>query len=60
MNSYMLGDEGGIQLVMIQIPSMTRRDHLQTLPLQLPQQISFDQWQQGDEVFTCSFPEHQG
>jgi hypothetical protein len=25
------------------------------LPLQLPQQISFDQWQQGDEVFTCSF-----
>jgi hypothetical protein len=25
------------------------------LPLQLPQRISFDQWQQGDEVFTCSF-----
>jgi hypothetical protein len=30
------------------------KDHFQTLPLQLPQQISFDQWQQGDEVFTCS------
>jgi hypothetical protein len=25
------------------------------LPLQLPQQNTFDQWQQGDEVFTCSF-----
>ena len=24
-------------------------------PLQLPQQITSDQWQQGDEVFTCSF-----
>jgi hypothetical protein len=28
------------------------KGHLQTLPLQLPQQITFDQWQQGDEVFT--------
>jgi hypothetical protein len=25
------------------------------LPLQLSQQITYDQWQQGDEVFTCSF-----
>jgi hypothetical protein len=25
------------------------------LPLQLPQQITFDQWQQGDEVFTHAF-----
>jgi hypothetical protein len=29
--------------------------HLQLLPLQLSQQIIYDQWQQGDEVFTCSF-----
>jgi hypothetical protein len=29
--------------------------HLPLLPLQLPQQITSDQWQQGDEVFTCSF-----
>jgi hypothetical protein len=36
-------------------PIYDTKDHLQTLPLQLPQQISFDQWQQGDEVFTCSF-----
>jgi hypothetical protein len=35
-------------------PIYDTKDHLQTLPLQLPQQISFDQWQQGDEVFTCS------
>jgi hypothetical protein len=25
------------------------------LPLQLSQQLTYDQWQQGDEVFTCSF-----
>jgi hypothetical protein len=36
-------------------PIYDTKDHLQTLPLQLPQQISFDQWQQGDDVFTCSF-----
>jgi hypothetical protein len=36
-------------------PIYDTEDHLQTLPLQLPQQISFDQWQPGDEVFTCSF-----
>jgi hypothetical protein len=36
-------------------PIYDTMDHLQTLPLQLPQQISFDQWQPGDEVFTCSF-----
>jgi hypothetical protein len=29
--------------------------HLQLLPLQLSQQITYDQWQEGDEVFTCSF-----
>jgi hypothetical protein len=29
--------------------------HLQLLPLELSQQITYDQWQQGDEVFTCSF-----
>jgi hypothetical protein len=36
-------------------PIYDTKDHLQMLPLQLPQQIYFDQWQQGDEVFTCSF-----
>jgi hypothetical protein len=36
-------------------PIYDTKDHLQTLPLQLPQQITCDQWQQGDEVFTCSF-----
>jgi hypothetical protein len=36
-------------------PIYDTKDHLQTLPLQLPQQISFDQWQQGDDVFACSF-----
>jgi hypothetical protein len=36
-------------------PIYDTKNHLQTLPLQLPQRISFDQWQQGDEVFTCSF-----
>jgi hypothetical protein len=35
-------------------PIYDTKDHLQTLPLQLPQQISFDQWQKGDEIFTCS------
>jgi hypothetical protein len=29
--------------------------HLQLLPLQFSQQITYDQWQQGNEVFTCSF-----
>jgi hypothetical protein len=36
-------------------PIYDRKDHLQTLPLQLPQQFSFDQWQPRDEVFACSF-----
>jgi hypothetical protein len=36
-------------------PIYDTKDHLQTLPLQLPQQISFDQWQPRDEVFACSF-----
>jgi hypothetical protein len=36
-------------------PIYDTKSHLQLLPLQLPQQITFDQWQQGDEVFTCSF-----
>jgi hypothetical protein len=31
------------------------KSHLQLLPLQVPQQIIFDQWQQGDEIFTCTF-----
>jgi hypothetical protein len=35
-------------------PIYDTKDHLRTLPLQLPQQISYDQWQQRDEVFTCS------
>jgi hypothetical protein len=35
-------------------PIYDTKDHFRTLPLQLPQQISFDQWQKGDEVFTCS------
>jgi hypothetical protein len=36
-------------------PIYDTKDHLQLLPLQLSQQITRDQWQQGDEVFTCSF-----
>jgi hypothetical protein len=36
-------------------PIYDTKNHLQTLPLQLPQQISFDQWQPRDEVFACSF-----
>jgi hypothetical protein len=36
-------------------PIYDTEGHLQTLPLQLPQQITSDQWQQGDEVFTCTF-----
>jgi hypothetical protein len=36
-------------------PIYDTKNHLQMLPLHLPQQISFDQWQQGDEVFTCRF-----
>jgi hypothetical protein len=31
------------------------KSHLRMLPYQLPQQITFDQWQQGDEVFTHTF-----
>jgi hypothetical protein len=37
-------------------PIYDTKNHLQTLPLQLPQQISFDQWQPRDEVFACSLP----
>jgi hypothetical protein len=36
-------------------PIYDTESHLQLLPLQLSQQITYDQWQQGDEVFTCSF-----
>jgi hypothetical protein len=36
-------------------PIYDTESHLQLLPLQLSQQITHDQWQQGDEVFTCSF-----
>jgi hypothetical protein len=35
-------------------PIYDTESHLQLLPLQLSQQITYDQWQQGDEVFTCS------
>jgi hypothetical protein len=31
------------------------KGHLRTFPFQLPRQITFDQWQQGDEVFTHTF-----
>jgi hypothetical protein len=30
-------------------------NHLQLLPLQLSQQLTYDQWQQRDEAFTCDF-----
>jgi hypothetical protein len=36
-------------------PIYDTESHLQLLPLQLSQQITSDQWQQGDEVFTCTF-----
>jgi hypothetical protein len=36
-------------------PIYDTESHLQLLPLQLSQQFTNDQWQQGDEVFTCSF-----
>jgi hypothetical protein len=36
-------------------PIYDTKDHLQLLPLQLSQQITYDQWQQEDEVFTCTF-----
>jgi hypothetical protein len=36
-------------------PIYDTESHLQLLPLQLSQQLTYDQWQQGDDVFTCSF-----
>jgi hypothetical protein len=36
-------------------PIYDTKDHLQLFPLRLSQQITYDQWQQGDEVFTCTF-----
>jgi hypothetical protein len=36
-------------------PIYDTESHFQLLPLQLSQQITSDQWQQGDEVFTCTF-----
>jgi hypothetical protein len=36
-------------------PIYDTESHLQLLPLQLSQQLTYDQWQQGDEVFTCNF-----
>jgi hypothetical protein len=36
-------------------PIYDTENHLQLLPLQLSQQFTNNQWQQGDEVFTCSF-----
>jgi hypothetical protein len=35
-------------------PIYDTESHFQLLPLQLSQQIASDQWQQGDEVFTCT------
>jgi hypothetical protein len=36
-------------------PIYDTESHLQLFPLQLSQQITPEQWQQGDEVFTCTF-----
>jgi hypothetical protein len=38
-------------------PIYDMKSHLQMFPLQVPQQIIFDQWQQGDEIFTYTFQE---
>jgi hypothetical protein len=35
-------------------PTYDTESHFQLLPLQLSQQITSDQWQRGDEVFTCT------
>jgi hypothetical protein len=36
-------------------PIYDTKNHLQLLPLQLSHQFTNNQWQQGDEVFTCIF-----
>jgi hypothetical protein len=36
-------------------PIYETESHFQVFPLQLSQQIAFDQWQQGYEIFTCTF-----
>jgi hypothetical protein len=36
-------------------PIYDTEGHFQLLPLQLSQKITSEQWQQGDEVFTCTF-----
>jgi hypothetical protein len=36
-------------------PIYDTENRFQMLPLQLSQHITFDQWQQGDEIFTCNF-----
>ena len=36
-------------------PIYDTESHLQLLPLRLSQQITSDQWQQGDETFTGTF-----
>jgi hypothetical protein len=36
-------------------PIYDTESHLQVFPLQLSWQITSDQWQQGDEIFTCTF-----
>jgi hypothetical protein len=41
-------------------PIYDTESHLQLLPLQLSQQLTYDQWQQGDEVFTCNFQNTKG
>jgi hypothetical protein len=38
-----------------QDPIYDTENYLQLLPLQLPQHSTNNQWQQGDDVFTCSF-----
>jgi hypothetical protein len=36
-------------------PIYDTESHFQVFPLQLSQRITFDQWQQGDEISTCTF-----
>jgi hypothetical protein len=41
-------------------PIYDTESHFQVLPLQLSQQITFDQWQQGDDISTRTFQKNQG
>jgi hypothetical protein len=40
-------------------PIYDTKSHFQVFPLQLSQQITFDQWQQGDEIFTRTFQKNK-